>query len=95
MSAGGPIVDPRVSAFIVTSICPFKLGARSLLVPEDSKVRVRVATPKNEAVIVVDGEFKKRLGENDEVTVKFSGHKAYLLKLEKDFYERIRERLGT
>ena len=41
MSAGGPIVDPRVGAFIIVPICPFKLGARPTVVPDDSVIKVK------------------------------------------------------
>ena len=36
MSAGGPIVDPQVAAFIIVPICPFKLGYRPIVVSDDS-----------------------------------------------------------
>ena len=42
MSAGGPIVDPRVGAFIIVPICPFKLGARPTVVANESQIRVKL-----------------------------------------------------
>ena len=42
MSAGGPIVDPRVGAFIIVPICPFKLGARPTVVPNDSVIKSEI-----------------------------------------------------
>ncbi|MFQ6137217.1 MAG: NAD(+)/NADH kinase [Candidatus Hydrothermarchaeales archaeon] len=93
MSAGGPIVDPRVDAFIITSICPFKLGARSIVVPGDSDVSVGMVKKKKGAMLVIDGEYRKELSYGDIVSFGFSENKAYFIKLEKDFYGRIKERL--
>jgi NAD+ kinase len=93
MSAGGPIVDPEVEAFVITSICPFKLRARSLVVPQDSIIKVRLIRPKKEAIVIVDGAIKKTLKYKNEASFELSKSKAYFVKLERDFYGRIKERL--
>jgi NAD+ kinase len=93
MSAGGPIIDPKVPAFIITSICPFKSRARSLVVPQDSDIRVRLLKPKKEAMVVVDGENKGKLTPGGEARFTLSEDKAYFIRLGGDFYGRIRERL--
>ncbi len=93
MSAGGPIMDPDVSAFIITSICPFKMGVRSFVVPQKSKIRVKAAKPKKESLLVIDGEQRETVGPASEVLVRRSKEKAYFIKLDGDFYKRIRERL--
>jgi NAD+ kinase len=93
MSAGGPIMDPEVSAFIITSICPFKMGVRSFVVPQKSKIKVMAAEPKKEALLVIDGEHRTNVSPKSEVLVRQSKEKAYFIKLDGDFYKRIRERL--
>jgi NAD+ kinase len=93
MSAGGPIMDPEVSAFIITSICPFKMGIRSFVVPQKSKIRVLAAEPKKESILVIDGEQRQSLGPLSEVLIRLSKERAYFIKLDGDFYKRIRERL--
>ena len=93
MSAGGPIMDPDVSAFIITSICPFKMGVRSFVVPQKSKIKVAAAEPKKESILIIDGEYRKNVGLKSEVLIRLSKEKAYFIKLDGDFYKRIRERL--
>lgn len=93
MSAGGPIVDPEVSAFIITSICPFKMGIRSFVVPQKSKIRVSAAKPEKESLLVIDGEQRTNVSPDSEVSIRLSEEKAYFIKLDGDFYKRIRERL--
>ncbi len=92
MSVGGPIVDHRVEAFIITSISPFKLGARPIVVPDSSSVRVKLRGGKN-GVVVIDGESRQEVSADDEILLSKSRDRAHLVKLEKDFYDKIKQRL--
>ena len=42
MSAGGPIVDPRVDGIIIVPLAPYKLSARPWVVPGSSKVNLEL-----------------------------------------------------
>jgi NAD+ kinase len=92
MSVGGPIVDNRVRSFIITSISPFKLGARPIVVPDTSQISIKLAGKKN-GVIVIDGEFRMEVSSKDEIRCNLSLDQANLVKLEKDFYDKIKQRL--
>ncbi|MFQ5800554.1 MAG: NAD(+)/NADH kinase [Candidatus Hydrothermarchaeales archaeon] len=92
MSVGGPIVDTRVRAFIITSISPFKLGARPLIVPDTSKISIKL-TGKQSGVVVIDGESRREVSSKDEITCTLSSDQAHFVKLEKDFYEKVKRRL--
>ncbi len=92
MSVGGPIVDHRVGAFIITSISPFKLSARPLVVPDTSKISIKIKG-KKKGMVVIDGEYRKEVRPRDEISCRLSSEKASLVKLEKDFYEKIKKRL--
>ncbi|MGZ7117934.1 MAG: NAD(+) kinase, partial [Methanobacterium sp.] len=59
MSAGGPIVDPRVDAFIIVPICPFKLGSRPTVVSAQSIIKVRLLREGKKAVAVIDGQYEE------------------------------------
>ncbi len=90
MSAGGPIIDPRVDALVIVPICPFKLSIRPLVVPSDSRIRIRIAEPEKEAIVVVDGQVKKKISQNNEVLVTKSENKAYFARIkERNFYEKV------
>jgi NAD+ kinase len=94
-SAGGPVMDPRVPAFLITPLCPFEERVRSLVVPQEVEIRIRLLREGRDAVIVVDGEERGRMSQRDEATLHLSRETARLVKLEKDFYGRIRERFQT
>ncbi len=93
MSAGGPIVDPRVGAFIIVPICPFKLGARPTVVPNDSVIKVKFLREGKKAVAVIDGQLEEEINYMDEMIFKKADDSAYFVRLTKNFYRRVREKL--
>ena len=87
MSAGGPIVDPRVGAFIIVPICPFKLGSRPTVVPNDSVIKVKFLREGKKAVAVIDGQFEEEINYMDEFIFKKAENYAYFVRLSKNFTE--------
>ena len=47
MAAGGPIVHPLISAFVINPICPMSLSSRPIVVPDTSKIVVKIVDDKN------------------------------------------------
>ncbi|ADL58855.1 NAD(+) kinase [Methanothermobacter marburgensis] len=93
MSAGGPIVDPRVEAFLIVPICPFKLSARPLVVSNKSVIRVKLLRKGKKAIAVIDGQYEEEINHMEEVVFKKSDHCAHFVRLSKDFYRKVREKL--
>lgn len=93
MSAGGPIVDPRVDAFIIVPICPFKLGSRPTVVSGSSVIQVKLLREGKKAKAVIDGQYEEEINYMDEVIFSKSKENAYFVRLTKDFYKKVREKL--
>lgn len=93
MSAGGPIVDPRVNAFIIVPICPFKLGARPTVVPNNSVIKIRFLREGKKAVAVIDGQSEEEINYMDEIVFEKADSCAYFVRFTKNFYRRVREKL--
>jgi len=55
LSAGGPIIGPRVSAIAMTPICPHTLGNRSVIFDNSSRIEVSRGEPGPCPRIIVDG----------------------------------------
>ena len=92
MSTGGPIVDPRVEALVISAIAPFKVSARATVVPATAKLRVKLAKPK-ECLLVLDGQHEVALKGTEDVRFTGSKDRARLVKFGDDFYRRIEEKL--
>lgn len=94
MSAGGPIVDPRVGAFIVIPICPYKLGLRPFVVSDMSKIKVKLLKKGKKAVLVMDGQVSEEIDDSEEINFVKSENDVYFIRTtDKYFYQRIKEKL--
>jgi NAD+ kinase len=94
MSAGGPIIDPRVDAAVIVPIAPFKLSSRPSVVPADSIIRVEITIPEKEAIIVIDGQHNYTVSEHDVVTLTKAKYPARFVNTSiTDFYEKVQSKL--
>ena len=68
-SAGGPLLDTRVDALVMTPVAPHSLFSRSLVLSPQSVIRFRVARDRG-VQVSVDGRNAASLGMGDEVVVR-------------------------
>jgi NAD+ kinase len=92
MAVGSPVIDPRVDAFVIAPMAPFKFAARPLIVPASSKVRLELERPKP-CLCVVDGQEEKDMQGEEPVEFSLSENKARFIRFERKFYTRMREKL--
>ena len=93
MSAGGPIVDPRVDAAIIIPICPFKLNTRPKIVPAESTITVKFLKEGKQAIGVLDGVSRENFNYMDEVKIRKSDNAAYFVRFKKNFYNSVNNKL--
>ena len=73
MSAGGPIIEPEMKCIEFTQICAHSLFARSMILSEDSVMKVKCHTNSgSHAIVSVDGNNVFRLSAEDTVIVSKS-----------------------
>ena len=95
MSAGGPIVDPKVGGFIIIPICPYKLGARPFVVSDNSEIAVKLLKKGKTAVFVMDGQRNEEAEYEEEIKFKKSDRDVYFIRTStKYFYKKVKEKLG-
>jgi NAD+ kinase len=92
LSAGGPVLDPEVDAFVLTPICSLTVF-RSLVFPADSKVTIQAIRPKD-MLVLVDGNYRQLVkSKNPTLTVTRSRNVTSFIRFKDDFYHRLRSRL--
>ncbi len=64
LSAGGPIIGPRVSAIAMTPICPHTLGNRSVIFDNSSQISVTHLEPGPCPRITIDGRVRFKSDDN-------------------------------
>lgn len=94
MSAGGPIVDPRVDAIVLVPMAPFKLSSRPWVIPGKSMIEVKLKLPMKEALVVVDGQSTTTISANDTVVISKADTPARFVKVGRDgFYAKVKSKL--
>ena len=92
LSAGGPVLDLDVDAFVLTPICSLTVF-RSLVFQAESKVAIKAIRPK-EMMVLVDGRYRQHVkSENATLTVTRSKNATSFIRFKDDFYDRLRNRL--
>lgn len=69
LSAGGPIIGPRVSAIAMTPICPHTLGNRSVIFDNSTEITVVSDEPGPCPRITVDGRVRFEPNGNFPITI--------------------------
>jgi len=90
MSAGGPLVDPRVNGFIIVPIAPFKLNTRALIVPCEAKIEIHLLEEKP-SVLVLDGQYEKVVNVGDKLEFSASDKIARFIRFKPAYYDLLRK----
>ena len=95
LAAGGPILAPTMTAFVICPICPHSLGARPLVVPSNEFVKVTVMSVHRQIIGTIDGQIAVELEYDDMIIVKKSEVITRLISLGKrSFYDIVSEKLS-
>lgn len=103
LSAGGPVIDPRLEALVLVLICPLGTGLRPLVVPtktlDDStpvEIHISVRKSKN-VVLVLDGQWYETFDVEPTTLFKFrvSENPVYFVRFKQDYYKRVKRRLSV
>ena len=92
LSAGGPIVDPKLACFCVTPVCPHSLLARPLVFPDTAELKIKNICKREKVLhLTLDGRATFDLYYGDTVVVTRSELKVRLLRVKAEsFYSKIR-----
>ena len=94
MSAGGPIVDPRVDCFALVPLAAFSLSSRPMILPADTVMQLRLLQRDKEAILVIDGQQEIEMREGDTLNLWASEERAKFVRFRQQFYHRLKSRLG-
>jgi len=91
LSAGGPIVEPKLDVLVVTPICAHSLHQRPIII--DSKTEIKLLTDINNFMIIADGQDAVESENIREVIIKRSDKKLKIIKTtENCFFDIVRKK---
>jgi len=94
LSAGGPIINPRVRAILITPICPHTLHIRPMVISREEKLDVVVSGVDERMMITSDGNFDRKLVTGDRIKVYAAEKEISLVKLPgRTFYTILHDKM--
>ncbi len=93
LAAGGPVLMPSVTSFVVTPVCPHSLTHRPLVVPDKAQIELRVETGAEEAFLSIDGQVGVPLQQGDRVLCHRAAHTVKLMRVHRTFFDVLRNKL--
>jgi NAD+ kinase len=93
LSAGGPVLFPLTNVFVLTPICPHSLTQRPVVLPGEFSIEMK--TPRNRAVMIIDGQDMHELEQNESVHIKLAAKTAKLIHREEfNYFDVLKEKLN-
>ena len=93
LAAGGPVLMPSVTSFVVTPVCPHSLTHRPLVVTDKAQIELLVETGGEAAFLSIDGQVGVPVNQGDRVICHRAGHTVRLLRMKKTFFGVLRTKL--
>lgn len=94
LSAGGPILQPRLSVMVLTPICPHSLSLRPIVVPDSSRVEITLETQREEVYLTLDGQEGTTIGYGETASVTRGEQNVRLLRLSgRTYFDGLRGKL--
>jgi len=94
LSAGGPIVHPGLSAFILTPICPHTLTVRPHIVSAESCVSIIIRSRHSNIMLTMDGQEAFDLHPDSVVEISKASETIKLIRSHKrSYYEVLKTKL--
>lgn len=97
LSAGGPIVHPKVESITVTPICPSSLSMRPIVLPDTRQLTIGIETQRREEAykigLTIDGQEMFELAYGDKIKVRRSKRYFHLVRTGNRYYRMLRGKL--
>jgi NAD+ kinase len=94
LAAGGPVIAPTVSAFIITPICAHTLTNRPIVLPDSVTIEVAVKSQRESVYLTVDGQVGIAVRSDDRVRLrKAASYVEIVQPMHTSYFEILRQKL--
>ena len=94
LSAGGPILEPRLDAMVITPVAAHSLSMRPIVVRSDTTIRITTCTINPGTKLVIDGQVSTPLAEGQTVEIRRADCNAEVIpRPGRTFFGRMTEKL--
>ncbi len=93
LSCGGPVITPGANSLVLTPIAPHNLNARPLVIPDKTKITLKVSGRENNYLVSLDSRIAT-LDNDTTITIKKADFKIKMIELnEESFLKTLRNKL--
>ncbi|MEN8123523.1 MAG: NAD kinase [Bacteroidota bacterium] len=93
LSCGGPILSPTSKNIVLTPIAPHSLSVRPLVIPEETKIELKIGSRTNEAFISLDSRITT-ISDTTKIFIEKCDFTVRTILLnEQSFIKTLREKL--
>lgn len=93
LSAGGPVVAPQCRCLVISPIAPHNLTMRPVVVPDTSRIRLRVVSASDCAFCSIDNRTEQ-LSEQAEMVISCASRQVFLAVPHNiSFYDTLRNKM--
>jgi len=93
LSCGGPVITPGANSIVLTPIAPHNLNARPLVIPDKTKIELKVSGREDNYLVSLDSRIAT-LENNTTITIKIADFKIKMIELQKEsFLRTLRKKL--
>jgi NAD+ kinase len=95
LSAGGPIVHPKMAALIVTPISPHSFSQRPIIIPPEKTITINPISTREKIALTIDGQVCEIIEDDSEIRITRSKQTIQFLRLyNENFFTTLRGKLG-
>jgi len=93
LSCGGPVITPAAKNLVLTPIAPHNLNARPLVIPEETKIKLKVIGREKQALLSLDSRITT-IPNNTTISIEKAPYTIKIVQLNKQtFLKTLRNKL--
>lgn len=69
LSCGGPVITPSTKSLVLTPIAPHNLNARPLVIPDETKIKMKIIAREKQALLSLDSRVAT-IDNNSEIYIE-------------------------
>jgi len=96
LSAGGPIIMPKLKAMVVVPISPHTLSIRPIVLPDDQTLEITFPIDGNDGLaFAIDGQVNQYLDQNSKIIIKKAPYDINMIDYkDSNYFDNLQQKMG-
>ena len=96
LSAGGPIIMPKLKAMVVVPISPHTLNIRPIVLPDDQTLEITFPIDGNDGLaFAIDGQVNQYLDQNSIIIIKKAPYDINMIDYkDSNYFDNLQQKMG-